>query len=63
MARHHITKLHFVRTHEQLADQLTKMGDKTSFLRTRNVMLNLGKADDTIESKEAGSTSQSPSAN
>lgn len=55
MARHHIiTKLHFVRTHEQLADQLTKMGDKTSFLRTRNVMLNLGKADDTIESKASG---------
>ena len=57
MTRHCITKLHFVRTHEQLADQLTKMGDKTSFLRTRAVVLNLKKADDTIEAKEAGSTS------
>ena len=43
LVKHLITKLYFVRTHEQVADQLTKMGDKTSFLRTKQVMLNTPK--------------------
>ena len=40
LVKHFIVKMHFVRSHEQAADQLTKMGDKTSFLRSRRLMLN-----------------------
>ena len=40
LVKHFIVKMHFVRSHDQAADQLTKMGDKTSFLRSRRLMLN-----------------------
>ena len=46
LVKHYILKLHFVRTHEQIADQLTKMGDKTGFLRTRRMLLNQSEAMD-----------------
>ena len=41
LVKHFVTRLHFVRSHEQVADQLTKAGDKTGFLRTRRFLLNL----------------------
>ena len=41
LVSHGILRMHFVRSHEQVADQLTKMGDKTSFLRSRRVLLNM----------------------
>ena len=39
LTQHFIIRLHFVRSHEQVADQLTKVGDKTGFLRTRGYLL------------------------
>ena len=47
LVNHFILKMHFVRSHDQVADQLTKMGDKTSFLRSRQVMLNMAKCSET----------------
>ena len=41
LVKHFVLRLHFVRSHDQIADQLTKMGDKTGFLRSRKAMLNL----------------------
>jgi len=41
LVSHAALKLHFVRTHEQLANGLTKVADKTSYLTMRKVMLNL----------------------
>jgi hypothetical protein len=40
LVTHQHLKLHFVRTHEQPADLLTKMVDSTTFLRGRKLMLN-----------------------
>ena len=41
LVKHFVIRLHFVRSHDQVADQLTKAGDKTGFLRTRRFLLNL----------------------
>ena len=49
-----IVKMHFVRSHEQLADQLTKMGDKTGFLRTREMLL--GKEEEPVTPTGQGVT-------
>ncbi len=48
LVKHFILRLHFVRSHEQVADQLTKAGDKTGFLRTRRFLLNLEESKDKL---------------
>ena len=41
MVSHFVIKMHFVRTHEQVANALTKVGDKTGYLLARRIMLNI----------------------